>query len=209
MEGFQSKMKLPIFGLFSRLNREFHPKFYPYFWNSNYSDYSKTAGMLSGGSFITLGETVCIHGVESLWRRVMNLKDSRGYQIPKIWTILESREFQFGGVSTISRKMKLPIFGKFSGLNREFHPKLHPYFWNSRIQEYFKTAGVSKWEFQTSPSNCLYSGSWVTLEESNQIERFPRLSNSKNQDYFKIAGILIWRGFRVKWNSRFLENFQG
>ena len=26
MAGFQSKMKLPIFGLFSGLNREFHPK---------------------------------------------------------------------------------------------------------------------------------------------------------------------------------------
>ena len=27
MEGFQSKMKLPIFGKFSRSKREFHPKF--------------------------------------------------------------------------------------------------------------------------------------------------------------------------------------
>ena len=27
MAGFQSKMKLPIFGKFSGLNREFHPKF--------------------------------------------------------------------------------------------------------------------------------------------------------------------------------------
>ena len=38
--------------------------------------------------------------------------------------------------------MKLPILGKFSRSSREFHPKFHPYFWNSRILEYFKTAGM-------------------------------------------------------------------
>ena len=66
--------------------------------------------------------------------------------------------------------MKLPIFGKFSRLNREFHPKNFPYFWNSRIQEYFRTAGVLEREFQTSPSNCLYSRSWVTFKESYSLK---------------------------------------
>ena len=63
------------------------------FWNSRIREYSRTAGMSSRGSFITLGETACNQRVESLWRRVMNLRDSRGYSIPKIWTISESREF--------------------------------------------------------------------------------------------------------------------
>ena len=65
----------------------------PDFWNSRNLDYSRTAGMSSRGSFKPLGETVCTQGAESIWRRVTGLKNSRGYQIPKIWTILESREF--------------------------------------------------------------------------------------------------------------------
>ena len=104
--------------------------------------------------------------------------------------------------------MKLPIFGKFSGLNREFHSKILPSFWNSRNRSYFKTAGILKREFQTSRWNCLFSRSWVGFTESNQTETSPRLLDSKILDYFRIAGILIWRSFRVKWNSRFLDYFQ-
>ena len=108
--------------------------------------------------------------------------------------------------------MKLPIFGKFSRLNREFHPKFHPYFWKSKIQDYFKTAGISKWEFHNSPSNCLFSRSWVTLEESYRLKlprgysipkvstifkegvsfnskNYPHFVNSKYLDYFTTAGI--------------------
>ena len=122
------------------------------------------------------------------------------------WLFQNRGNFNLAGFQS---KMKLPILGKFSRLNRKFHPKFYPYFWNSRIQEYFKTAGILKREFHYSRWNCLYSGSWVTLKESYSLKKSPRLFYSKNLDYFRIAGILIWRGFRVKWNSRFLENFQG
>ena len=65
----------------------------PDFWNSWIREYFRTAGMSRRGSFITLGETVCTQVAESIWRRVTGLKNPRGYQIPKIRTILESREF--------------------------------------------------------------------------------------------------------------------
>ena len=169
---------------------EFHPDPPPhtyYFWNSNYSDYFRTAGMSSRGSFKPLLETACIQGVESNWRRVTRLKDSRGYFNSKI----------------------LGYFKNFK-LREGVSSKNSYYFWNSRIQDYFKTAGMSS------------RGSFITLRETVCIQGVETISwrvtdwkdsrgysNSKNRDYFRIAGISIWRGFRVKWNSRFLENFQG
>ena len=47
---------------------EFHycPKIHPYFWNSRNREYFKTAGILNGGSFITLGQTVRTQGAESI-----------------------------------------------------------------------------------------------------------------------------------------------
>ena len=63
------------------------------FWNSRIQDYFKTAGISSGGSFNTLGVTLCTQGAESIWRRVTGLKNPRGYQIPKIRIILKPREF--------------------------------------------------------------------------------------------------------------------
>ena len=39
------------------------------------------------------------------------------------------------------------------------------------------------------------------MKESNEPERFPRLSNSKSLDYFKTAEILKWRSFT------FVQNF--
>ena len=105
MEGFQSKMKLPLFGKFSGLNREFHPKLHPYFWNSRILEYFKIAGMFNRGSFITLLEAACRQETESIPRRVTRLKDSRGYSIPKFWTNFKQ------GVSLL--------------------PKIYPYFWNS------------------------------------------------------------------------------
>ena len=93
--------------------------------------------------------------------------------------------------------MKLPIFGKFSNSKREFHPKIQPYFWNSRIQEYFKTAGIIKTGVSLLSMKLSVLRELSHFQGELQSERFPRLSNSKILDYFKIAGILIWRGFNI------------
>ena len=62
--------------------REFHPPpptYIPDFWNSRIREYSRTAGISSKGSFISLPQTACRLEAESLWRRVTRFKDSRGY----------------------------------------------------------------------------------------------------------------------------------
>ena len=143
--------------------------------------------MLSGGSFITLSQTVCTQATESLWRRVTRLKDSRGYSIPKIWTILKSREFQFGEVSEWN---ETPDFWTIFKLKEGVSSKILPLFLEFQKSGVFQNRGnFTLGEFQTSPWNCLYSGSWVDLKESNRTEKSPRLFDSKNQDYFKTAGM--------------------
>ena len=106
-------------------------------------------------------------------------------------------------------KMKLPSSGINFKVKQGVSSKITPLFLEFQNSGVFQNRGNLNWrEFQTSPWNCLFLRSWVDYKESNQTERFPRLFYSKNLDYFRIAGISIWWGFRVKWNSRFLENFQ-
>ena len=102
--------------------------------------------------------------------------------------------------------MKLPIFEKFSGLNREFHPEILPIF---GIPEFKST--LKPREFQVEGVSLLSLKMSVYLKLSHfegelQTERFPRLFHSKNLDYFKIAGILIWKSFTfVQKYTQFLE----
>ena len=128
--------------------------------------------------------------------------ESQSVKIPAVNKFQKSGLFQNRGnfnLEGFQGKMKLPIFGKFPGLNREFHPELHPYFWNSRIQKYFKTAGMfCGGSFITLCKTVCMQGVETNCRRVMNLKRFPRLLNSKNLDYFKIAGILIWRGFRVK-----------
>ena len=154
--------------------------------------------MPSEGSFIPLGVTLCTQGAESLWRRVIRLKDSRGYfnsknldyfriagiliwrgfnifqknETPDFWTIFKVKQ----GVS--SRNFTL-IFGI-----PKFRSILKP--------REFELEGVSLLSLKLSVLKELSH-----FQGELQSEKSPRLSNSKNLDYFKIAGILIWRGFRV------------
>ena len=154
--------------------------------------------MPSEGSFIPLGVTLCTQGAESLWRRVIRLKDSRGYfnsknldyfriagiliwrgfnifqknETPDFWTIFKVKQ----GVS--SKNFTL-IFGI-----PEFRSILKP--------REFELEGVSLLSLKLSVLKELSH-----FQGELQSEKSPRLSNSKNLDYFKIAGILIWRGFRV------------
>ena len=189
-----------------KLGVSFLSKNNPDFFNSKIQNYFKTAGIqVEGVSNLSVKLSV-ERELSHFGGELQSEKIPAVIKFQNSWLFQNRGNFNLAGFQS---KMKLPILGKFSRLNREFHPKFYPYFWNSRIQEYFKTAGILKREFQTSRWNCLYSGSWVTLKESYSLKKSPRLFYSKNLDYFRIAGILIWRGFRVKWNSRFLENFQG
>ena len=86
-------MKLPIFGKFSRLNREFHPKNFPYFWNSRIQEYFKTAGIqVKGVSNLSVKLTVYLE-LSHFGGELQSEKIPAVISIPKIWTILKSREF--------------------------------------------------------------------------------------------------------------------
>ena len=218
-------MKLPIFGLFSNWEREFHPEIFPYFWNSKIPSYSRTAGIWIGGSFIPLGETVCIQGAESISRRVTTLKLPRGYQIPKIWTISEPRGCETQGVSFLY--LKLPLLSslsQFEGVSSRPPPRLHD-FWNSRNLDYSRTAGIliggsfiflhetvctqgakTIWRRATNLRDS--RGYWIpkfwTILESREFEfggvsLLSKISyyfwNSRNRSYFRTAGISKWGGF--------------
>ena len=82
-------------------------------------------------------------------------------------------------------KMKLPIFGKFSGLNREFHSKNSYYFWNSKIQYYFKTAGIQVEGVSLLSAKLSVCRELRRIVGELQSEKSPRLLNSKNIDYFQ------------------------
>ena len=122
-------------------------------------------------------------------------------RFPRLFQFQKSGLFQNRGnfnLAGFQGKMKLPIFGKISRLNREFHPEILPIF---GIPEFKST--LKPREFQVEGVSLLSLKLSVLKELSHfggelQSEKSPRLSNSKNLDYFKIAGILIWRGFRVK-----------
>ena len=102
--------------------------------------------------------------------------------------------------------MKLPIFGKFSGLNREFHPEILPIF---GIPEFKST--LKPREFQVEGVSLLSVKLSVDRKLNHfggelQTEKFPRLFHSKILNYFRTAGISIWRGFTfVQKYTRFLE----
>ena len=157
-----------------------------YFWNSRIREYSRTAGISSKGGFIPLGETVCRLEAESLWRRVTVWRIPAVLPIPEIWSISESN-FKMEGVSLISRKMKLPIseFQNFK-LREGVSSRILPLFLEFQIFRLFQNRGNFNWrEFHNSPSNCLFSRSWVGFTESNQTETSPRLSDSKSFHYFQ------------------------
>ena len=88
--------------------------------------------------------------------------NSRGYQIPKVFTIFKQ------GVS--------------------FFSKNNPVFWNSKIPSYSKNRGnVKRREFHSSRSNGLYTRNWVDFKESNHSLTSPRLFYSKIRNYFRTA----------------------
>ena len=162
MEGFQGKMKLPIFGLFSNWEREFHPKILPLFWNSRIQEYFRTAGIIKREFHYSPWNCLFL-------RSWVDFKESyRLKRSPRLFQFQKSGLFQNRGnlnLAGFQGKMKLPIFGLFSNWEREFHPKFHSYFWNSRIQEYSRTAGISS------------RGSFITLLENVCSQRAESLSS--------------------------------
>ena len=99
MAGFQSKMKLPIFGLFSGLNREFHPKIPTIFGIPEFRTISKPREcQVEGVSLLSMKLSV-YRELRRFHGELQTEKIPAVIPIPKIGTILESREFQFGGVS--------------------------------------------------------------------------------------------------------------
>ena len=97
-------LKLSVLKELSHFQGELQSEKSPRLSNSKNLDYFRIAGILIWKSFTFVQN---LHGE-------LQSENPRGYQIPKFWTIFKSREFQFGGVSTFFRKMKLPIFGLFS-----------------------------------------------------------------------------------------------
>ena len=163
-------------------------KIYPYFWNFRNQDYFKTAGIEAKGvSNLSLKLSV--------YRKLSHFGgELQTEKIPAVIPFQKSGLFQNRGNFNLERfqsKMKLPIFGLFSNSKREFHPKNFYYFWNSRIQEYFKTAGILKREFQTSPYNCLYTVNWVTLKESYSLKNPRGYFDSQNLDCFQIGSFIF------------------
>ena len=209
MAGFQSKMKLPIFGKFSRSSREFHPKFTLIFGIPEFRSILKPRECL-------------VEGVSNLSLKLPVPKELSRFEgelqsekFPRLSNSKNLDYFRTAGIwiwrgFNIFQKNETPDFWKIFKLREGVSFKNSYYFWNSRIQEYFRTAGI--W----------IGGSFVTLgktvctQKAESLSR--RVTNQRDSrgyqipkigTIFRTAGILIWRGFRVTWNSRFLDYFQG
>ena len=119
-----------------------------------------------------------------------SLKNSRGYSNSKILDYLKIAGILIWRGFNIFQKNETPDFWTIFKLREGVSSRNFTLFLEFQNSKLFQNRGNVKWrEFHSSRWNCLYTRSWVTLKESNQTERFPRLSNSKNLDYFRTAGM--------------------
>ena len=93
LAGFQGKMKLPIFGKFSGLNREFHPEILPIFGIPEFKSTLKPRECkVEGVSLLSLKLSVYLK-LSHFEGELQSEKIPAVILIPKIWTILKPREF--------------------------------------------------------------------------------------------------------------------